>query len=62
MQEYKRCAASARFEDDDDIWWVTGGQDDMTFELDMTEFYTVQEDDFYEGVDLPESRMEHTVS
>ncbi len=39
------------FEGDEDIWWVTGGWNGET--INSTEVYTVDDNDFEFGVDLP---------
>ncbi len=57
MNEDRNEFASAMFEDDDDIWWVTGGIHSPF----STEFFSVSKNSFTYSVELPKKMYQHNL-
>ena len=52
-------AASAMFENDDSIWWITGGYDGT--EIQDTEIFNVNNNSFSNTIDLPKAMWVHNL-
>ena len=48
------------YEDDDSVWWVTGGYD-QNYDLSSTEVFDVNENSFSYGVNLPKELHYHNL-
>ena len=61
MKENRSNSASAMFEDDDSIWWITGGRNDYQKYLDSTEVFNVNDNSFHFNVTLPKEMAYHNL-
>ena len=59
MNEARNQAAAAMFENDDDVWWITGGWDSQT--LKTTEITDGKGGNFSSAVDLPRRMFYHNL-
>ena len=59
MNEIRGYAAAAMFEGGDDIWWITGGYGGSFW--DSTEVFSVNDNSFAFGVDLPKELENHNL-
>ena len=55
MKEIKDDASAAMFENDYNIWWVTGGYNNDEKALKSTEFFSVEKNAFDVSFDLPKN-------
>ncbi len=60
MNDHRSLAAASMFEGDDAIWWMTGGEN-FDFETKSTELYSVANNNFSLGVDLPQRLAYHNL-
>ena len=55
-------AAAAMFEGDDNIWWITGGDNsDLLHYIESTEVFDVESNSFSFGADLPKEVAKHNL-
>ena len=59
MNVERYSASGAMFENDDSIWWVTGGYNGEY--LQSTEVFNVNDNSFTNGIDLPKGLDDHNL-
>lgn len=58
MNTRRSFGVSSKFENNDDLWWITGGDGDPSAG-DTTEMYSESAKQFDNGIDLPKSLYFH---
>ena len=61
MQNDREFASAAMFEDDSNIWWITGGQDSDLNDRFTTEIFNASDNTFAFGAPLPTALYLHNL-